>query len=499
MEIDRGSKLENTESKNFEYGGLSLKKQYEGCIRCLELYDKITKADEKCVRVELDIGEKNSAIELLERKLDFSELKNLKLENEVRALKQRNKELEKSIRNPKDEDGNLTLLMVENKVLECDKKKAETEINAWKVKCKELEMRMLQMKSGTPTIKQYTQFEGFKGGEYELKPSFGFLGEASPPKNISPSTPGIRRPFVPIEIIDSDDDDLNTKNVLSSAGVGLGGTLDEKELASKNKFAQAVEDHSDEEIYTCYIPMPKRRKVRRQAAYVVASESESDSDDDIPLAQLGSKKNNRKKCIVRRRLQRVGENKDNNKSTGNRERFSSDEGEMEMDDSESEGESLGGFIVESSDDDLDSDFVSENDGTDSGVGYDEVMSSLRRGRKDKMNWEYEADMLADLAKCPELCMKGVCAIYRRQTTEEQSRQATLVVNGLGFSQIDASIGSDLAEFLTYGDPEGDVTKTVDELHKFNPEGVEECRRLARRYSRQLFEIYQNREDPFFHP
>ncbi|KAL3630676.1 hypothetical protein CASFOL_023660 [Castilleja foliolosa] len=517
MEIDKGIKLEDTECKNLEHGGLNLKKQYEDCIRCLELYNKIKQADEKSVRLELDIGEKNSSIESLKHKLGLTEQKNLRLENEVRVLKQRNEELEKSIQNP-EEDDKLTLLMVENKVLECEKKKAESEIDAWKVKCKELEMEVLQMKpggpsslqtqykaneykdaTGTQTIKQYTQYEGSKGGrECELKPSFDFLGEASPHKNISPLTPSIRRPFVPIEIIDSDDDDLNTKKFHSSTGVGLGVTEDEKELAS-SKFAQAGEDHSDEEKNTCYISMPKRRKVRRQVAYVVTSESESDSDDDIPLSQLGSKQNNRRKGFVRRRLKRVGENENNNKSIGNREKTCSDEGEMEIDDSVSEGESLDGFIVKSSDDDLDSDSVSENDETYSGVGYDDVMSSLRRGRKDKMNWEYEADMLADLAKCPELCMKGVLAIYRRQTSDEKSCQATIYANGEGFSQFDAFIGSDLAKFLTDGYSDDDVKKTVDELHEFDPEGVEQCSRLARKYSKQLFEIYQNHEDPFFHP
>lgn len=60
-------------------------------------------------------------------------------------------------------------------------------------------------------------------------------------------------------------------------------------------------------------------------------------------------------------------------------------------------------------------------------------------------------------------------------------------------------GSALAEFLTDGDPHTDTTKTVDQLQKFNPKGVEQCRKLATHYSKQLFEIYKNEEDPFFHP
>lgn len=57
----------------------------------------------------------------------------------------------------------------------------------------------------------------------------------------------------------------------------------------------------------------------------------------------------------------------------------------------------------------------------------------------------------------------------------------------------------LAEFLTGGDPNGDVNKTVKELEEYDPRGVEQCRTLASRYSKQLFEIYNNKEDPLFLP
>lgn len=60
-------------------------------------------------------------------------------------------------------------------------------------------------------------------------------------------------------------------------------------------------------------------------------------------------------------------------------------------------------------------------------------------------------------------------------------------------------GSQLAQFLTDGNPQGDVIKSVKELQEHDPKGLEKCWSLAQRYSKQLFEIYKNKEDPLFLP
>lgn len=60
-------------------------------------------------------------------------------------------------------------------------------------------------------------------------------------------------------------------------------------------------------------------------------------------------------------------------------------------------------------------------------------------------------------------------------------------------------GSLLAEFLTDGDPHGPLKKSVEELEKHDPKALEYCSRLASHYSKQLFEIYKNKEDPYFLP
>ena len=60
-------------------------------------------------------------------------------------------------------------------------------------------------------------------------------------------------------------------------------------------------------------------------------------------------------------------------------------------------------------------------------------------------------------------------------------------------------GTTLAEFLTNGDPQGDLGRTVKELEEHDPKAVKLCRSLATNYSKQLFAIYNNKEDPLFLP
>ena len=55
----------------------------------------------------------------------------------------------------------------------------------------------------------------------------------------------------------------------------------------------------------------------------------------------------------------------------------------------------------------------------------------------------------------------------------------------------------MAEFLTDGDAAGDVKKSAKELQEYDPNAVELCRKFATHYSKQLFEIYKNKEDPLF--
>lgn len=54
----------------------------------------------------------------------------------------------------------------------------------------------------------------------------------------------------------------------------------------------------------------------------------------------------------------------------------------------------------------------------------------------------------------------------------------------------------IAKFLIDGDPNGKMTRSVADLQKHDRV---ECKRLAAKYSKQLFDIYKKRNDPLFSP
>ncbi|KAI3858927.1 hypothetical protein MKW98_028660 [Papaver atlanticum] len=192
--------------------------------------------------------------------------------------------------------------------------------------------------------------------------------------------------------------------------------------------------------------------------------------------------------------------------------------------SESEGESLDGFLVpdgeisvcgdsscESSDSDSDcgDNSCESSDGgdssrdaedrVDSDVDFDQILGMIGRRKPKKSKWLSEGYMLSSFGKDPIPCMKAVCALYRKQTAEEKSIKGTLHRNERGFGMYDAHRGTYLAEFLTDGCEDGDLVKSVEELEMFHPGGLEICRDLACHYSKQLFTIYQNKENPLFGP
>uniref|UniRef100_A0ACD5VG02 Uncharacterized protein n=1 Tax=Avena sativa TaxID=4498 RepID=A0ACD5VG02_AVESA len=135
---------------------------------------------------------------------------------------------------------------------------------------------------------------------------------------------------------------------------------------------------------------------------------------------------------------------------------------------------------------------------DNEENYEDLMARLR-GRRSAKNeeWEYEAEMLSAFAEQPELCLKAVCALYRKQTEEEKTQRSTIVHNKKGFNQIDAPRGSRIAQFLLDGDASGPLKKSAHDLEKYERYGLEFCHKMALRYSRQLFGIYKQKEDPYF--
>ncbi|KAJ0261714.1 Uncharacterized protein HA466_0047820 [Hirschfeldia incana] len=308
--------------------------------------------------------------------------------------------------------------------------------------------------------------------------------------------------------------------------------LDDKDDLEERSVGE--EECEDEDVGGCEVDTNTARKRKR----VVTSDSENDEDDDdddddddnIPIATLKNLKpknhevvdapsageglRRQRRASSRLRKQRVLEEISTSSEGQPTERLvgipittGNAEDDDEMEEEESESDSLGGFIV--SDDESAGEEEELNDteedggdapeeGSDEEAGYADVIARLRRDKKPgEHKWDLEGHMLSAFGKDPELCMRAVCVLYRFQTEGEKATRSSHVANGRGFSMADADRGTRIGQFLTDGDPEGDLKKTVEELRSFEFNAVEICGDLARKYSKQLFEIYNNREDPFF--
>ncbi|KAH7538161.1 uncharacterized protein LOC107414615 [Ziziphus jujuba] len=384
-----------------------------------------------------------------------------------------------------------------------------------------------------------------------------FKEETSPVKKMAPSTPGGIRPssFGIINIADSDDDEPNnihkqlpidnqgSVKTAQLSDYSLGGNIGgEKEMTSENSLKGTIHDQNDEDDTDAgkgtntLASTPKRKR----ASNFVVSESESD-DDNIPICKLkrmrlqeigqdhvgfdlnsnlakattsvndndiGTVTPPRRRLVALKNCRRKGRverkspflTSETKTDRGVHTNKDSEDEEPDEVGSDVEDEGLDDFIVSSSDV-SEGDYASSEsqDLSDGSVDYREIISTLQRKKDHISKWNFEADMLAAFGKDPELCMKAVCALYRQQTSEEKICKGTLYSNQRGFSKFDAPRGTTLAFFLTDGDPEGDLKKSVQELQEYDPKAIKLCRTLATHYSKQLFEIYMNREDPFFLP
>uniref|UniRef100_A0A6N2MGR1 Uncharacterized protein n=1 Tax=Salix viminalis TaxID=40686 RepID=A0A6N2MGR1_SALVM len=329
-----------------------------------------------------------------------------------------------------EEEDKMMQLMIENKVLEFEKKNAAREVEVWKEKYKEMELYALKLNGGVV---------GKDGAdatcntpvrnEEELKKKI-----AHQPRLFRCAAPNV------INVGDSDDEFDTTYQLKGQFATRF----------TKNMWMLSM-------IMFRIIRLPKKRP-----ANVIASDTESDEDDNAPISKL-------KRLHLQESIPHVV-------SLDSVTPKSDDVKDSESDDagSESEGGSLDGFIVsddtyvsdvddasseseEKSNDGNDA-FGLSDDGSDDDTDFGMILSRFHRSKDHKFKWEFEGDMLADFGKDPELCMKAVCALYRQQTDEEKHNKETLHYNGRGFSKFDAP--SKLAEFLIDGDPSGDLKKSV---------------------------------------
>ncbi|KAF5203578.1 Homeobox-leucine zipper hox24, partial [Thalictrum thalictroides] len=126
-----------------------------------------------------------------------------------------------------------------------------------------------------------------------------------------------------------------------------------------------------------------------------------------------------------------------------------------------------------------------------------IISGIRSWKANGLKWQYEVEMVSSFETDPSVCMRAVCALYRQHTIEKKAVAAPGHSRNRGFCRIDEQRGTLLAEFLLGGNLDGEMKKSVEELKRYLPSGIDECKRLAKKYSEQLFTVYRSKEDPFF--
>ncbi|KAJ6426498.1 hypothetical protein OIU84_022153 [Salix udensis] len=114
---------------------------------------------------------------------------------------------------------------------------------------------------------------------------------------------------------------------------------------------------------------------------------------------------------------------------------------------------------------------------------------------NSIKWKSEADMVAAIEQDAELLSRAVCALFGQQVDVEKSSNFHSTFPNGGFDKVDAARGAALAEFLINGNPQGKLQ--ILELIKYDPEGFNDCKRLAIKYSKQLFEMYRQKGDRLF--
>ncbi|EAY75238.1 hypothetical protein OsI_03126 [Oryza sativa Indica Group] len=112
------------------------------------------------------------------------------------------------------------------------------------------------------------------------------------------------------------------------------------------------------------------------------------------------------------------------------------------------------------------------------------------------HWETAAHMIASLRGNMELSMQALCALYRQRklvimSTEGQQTGTT------GLTKIDAVRAIRLLEFLLDGKLKGPLKRTAKELLSHDATGPTFLEKVALSFSKELFDIYKNKKDPYF--
>ncbi|KEH40432.1 hypothetical protein MTR_1g028850 [Medicago truncatula] len=256
-----------------------------------------------------------------------------------------------------------------------------------------------------------------------------------------------------IDIIDSDDEPNNSQNVGAST----------TSVSAKSSSVNVIHiiDSDDESDVSHNVLLDREANTKRKrTGNVIMIESESYHDDDNMRNSLTTATLEDDKVVDIPITNRCMSNNSRDESSS---------------DAESSSCSKDSYLQDDQINDEKSDFIRRKKVSRLRLKPQGkcVSKILKPQKKHKIKWESEVEMRADFGKDPVLCMKAVCVLFRHQTSEEQMNFVTLSPEGRGLSSCDAS-----RNFLIDGNPYGGLKKTVEELQKFDSDGVETCRTLA---------------------
>ncbi|XP_074319762.1 uncharacterized protein LOC141656680 isoform X2 [Silene latifolia] len=439
--------------------------------------------------------------------------------------------------------------MIENKVLECEKNFALKEVEEWKRKCGEFELRVRELEerlnseakdgnhgicsgvmedtkvvvvvasSKFGALDVETEIEGTPLVGKQVKRRLDFCCDRSCGQKMAPSTP-TGASVIYIDIDSDHDPDVPVENGLclqseEAAPLMPDVTMDvEDEIGDEGndtlvKTPKRKRDltvvTSDDELEEDE-NMPKRRTFKignsdneaedddsEDALPIkllfkrVVNSCQSDDEDNIPISQLKMNRGRDTRRSVRLQKKNIsGRVADDHDSRNRPKRRLVKRGHK----------------IEASSDDLTKKYVEDEESEDDDSDSNDNLSDFIVSDADVE--ELEDDLSAESnhhsqedEEVPELCMRAVCALYRRQIAKEKLWMDGFNRIGIGFNKYDESRGKDLGDFLTDGNPDNNVMKTVEELEAYDSEGPEVCHNLASHYSTQLFKMYQTKEDEFF--
>ncbi|XP_071703676.1 uncharacterized protein [Rutidosis leptorrhynchoides] len=112
---------------------------------------------------------------------------------------------------------------------------------------------------------------------------------------------------------------------------------------------------------------------------------------------------------------------------------------------------------------------------------DEVYKSVAAKLKKQKEWKSEDDMKLDFEEDDDLCLAAVCALLRQKKIVHWS---------------DNERCSRMAGLLLKGNLQNEPLKKADEL---DGSDLDDCRLLAKKYSYQIWQICEDKKDPFFPP